>query len=289
MIHLIAIFTMLFSANSLQAETIQSNVGTKTCTRASLQTAAGTYLDALKKGMPSLMPLAPQAKYIENRKEMSFGQGILQTALPFDFHRSLFDVEACESFTEIIHANGSHPYVIGTRLKITGNKIAEVEALVTDKNDWLFNAANYLKYSPAEKWEILPVAQRSDRQTLIKAANAYFDVFSDPAASSNVPWGIPCARLEGGIYSNPKGDPKASCTGGPPLEGSGVKIVNRRFLVDLDMGTVVGLVDFGEKNSLPDSHIFRLENGKIRYVHTLTVCTTPYCGFSKPQEEIKNQ
>jgi len=38
------------------------------------------------------------------------------------------------------------------------------------------------------------------------------------------------------------------------------------------MGTVVGLANFGAENCWPDSHTFRLEGGKIRYVHTLTVC-----------------
>lgn len=231
------------------------------------------------------MSLAAGAKYIENRKEIGLSQGIWQTPLDIDFHRSLLDVDTCETFTEIISASSNHPYVIGTRLKITDNKISEIEALVTDKNDWLFNAANYLKYSSQEKWDILPAAQRIDRQTLIKAANAYFDVFSD--RTSNVPWGIPCARLEGGAYTNPNGDPKASCTGGPPLEGS-VKITNRRFIVDLDMGTVVGLVDFGEQNGWPDTHTFRLENGKIRYVHTLTVCPNG-CVLPQPKAKAKPQ
>jgi hypothetical protein len=112
---------------------------------------------------------------------------------------------------------------------------------------------------------------RSDRQTLIRVANAYFDVFKDPSSANEVPWNIPCARLEGGIYTNPENKPDASCTEGPPLEGS-VEITNRRFIVDVDMGTVVGLANFGDENGWPDSHIFRLENGKVRYVHTLTVC-----------------
>jgi len=261
----------------LQAET--------KCTRPDLQSKVDKYLDALQKGIPSLMPLATGAKYVENRKEIPFGKGIWQTALDINFHRSLLDVETCQTFTEIIHTSGSHPYVIGTRLKIDGDRISEVEALVTDSNDWLFNAQNYLKYSSQEKWDILPTAQRTDRQTLIKAADAYFNVFSD--RSSNPPWGIPCARLEGGAYTNPNGDPKASCTGGPPLEGT-VKIVNRRYLVDVDMGTVVGLVDFGAENGWPDSHMFRLENGKIRFVHTLTVCPNG-CELPNPKEKVKPQ
>jgi hypothetical protein len=233
------------------------------------------------------MPLASRAKYIENRKEIPLGQGIWQTALAVDFHRSLFDVETCETFTEIIDAGSSHPYVLGTRLKMVDKKISEIETLVTDQDDWLFNAANYLKYSSQEKWDILPVAQRSSRRALIKAADAYFDVFSNPSSASSVPWGIPCARIEGGAYTNPKGDPNASCTGGPPLQGS-VKIVNRRYIVDLDMGTVVGLVDFGEPNGWPDTHTFRLENGKIRYVHTLTVCPNG-CQIPSSKSKAKPQ
>ena len=287
MMRAITLFALLGCTLSLRAETVPISAEKAACTRAGLQQTVNLYLDALKKGDPSLMPLAEGARYIENRKVVPFGQGIWQSPLEIDFHRSLLDVETCETFTEIIHASGSHPYVLGTRLKILDDNIAEVEALVTDQDDWLFNASNYLKYSSQEKWDILPPARRSDRETLLKAANAYFDVFSNPASSSNVPWGIPCARLEGGAYTNPKGEPDASCTGGPPLEGS-VKIVNRRFMVDLDMGTVVGLVDFGEENGWPDSHIFRLEDGKIRYVHTLTVCPNG-CALPSPKESAKPQ
>ncbi|MGD9158003.1 MAG: hypothetical protein PVG39_06325 [Desulfobacteraceae bacterium] len=243
----------------------------KACARESLKAMADTYIDALENGDSTIMYLTPDAKYIENRKETSFLEGIWKEPLVVDFHRSFFDTELCETYTEIICASGSHPYVIGTRLKITEDRIAEVEALVTDKDDWLFNASIYMKYSPQENWSVLPPEMRSDRETLIRVANAYFDVFKDFSTADNVPWNIPCARLEGGTYTNPELKPDASCTGGPPLEGS-VDITNRRFIVDVDMGTVVGLANFGDENSWPDSHIFRLENGKVRYIHTLTVC-----------------
>jgi hypothetical protein len=265
----------------------QLTAATTKCTRSDLQATVDQYLAALKEGNPSILPLATPSRYVENRKEIPFGQGTWQMPLPIDFSRSLLDVETCQTFTEIISANSSHPYVLGTRLQVKDSKITEIEALVTDQDDWLFNAANYLRYSTREKWEILPPAQRRDRQTLIKAANAYFDVFTHPDSSPSVPWGIPCERLEGGAYTNPKGEQNPSCTGGPPLKGSGVQITNRRFIVDLDMGTVVGLMNFGGEDGLPDSHIFRLENGKIRYVHTLTVCTKPYCGFPPPKEKAQ--
>ncbi len=250
-------------------------------TRAMLQEKVDAYIAALKKGRASLMPLVPGAKYIENRKEISFKDGVWREPPVVDFHRSFLDTERGETYSEIICASGSHPYVIGTRLKIEGGKIAEVEALVTDEDDWLFNALTYLKYSPRESWDILPPEMRSSRQTLIRAANAYFDIFKDPSSVDEVSWNIPCARLEGGIYSNPENRPDASCTGGPPLEGS-VDITNRRFLVDVDMGTVVGLANFGSENGWPDAHVFRLENGKMRFIHTLTVCPDG-CEFPLPE------
>jgi hypothetical protein len=241
------------------------------CSRAALQEKADKYLDALKKGSSSVMPLAPQAKYIENRKEIPFNEGIWKEPLSIDFSRSLFDVDICQSFTEIIHANGSHPYVIGTRLKVEDGKISEVESLVSDEDDWLFNASDYLKYSSTEKWDIIPADKRMDRNALIKVASDYFDIFQDYAAFDRIPWGIPCVRIEGGAYTNPNNDPEPSCTAGVP-KGGGVPMTNRSYIVDVDMGSVVGFVDFGGANGLPDAHTFRLENGKLRYVHVITLC-----------------
>jgi hypothetical protein len=73
-----------------------------------------------------------------------------------DFGRSLLDVEICEPFTEVISAKTGHPSLIGTRLKMVDNKIAEVASLVRETRDWLFDEDNYLKYSSTEKWDIIP-------------------------------------------------------------------------------------------------------------------------------------
>jgi hypothetical protein len=248
-----------------------SVIAASECSRAVLKETADKYLDALKKGSSSVMPLASQAKYIENRKEIPFSDGIWKSPLSTDFSRSLLDVDTCQSFTEIIHANGSHPYVIGTRLKVEDGRISEVESLVSDEDDWLFNATDYLKYSSTEKWDILPADKRMERNALIKVASDYFDIFQDYAAFDKIPWGIPCVRIEGGAYTNPNNDPEPSCTAGVP-KGGGVPMTNRSYIVDVDMGSVVGLIDFGGANGLPDAHTFRLENGKLRYVHVITLC-----------------
>jgi hypothetical protein len=269
---IVLLVLFLCSIASVHAETalLPAAAG---CTRASLLAIADKYVAALKKGKPSIMPLAKQAKYIERRKEVPLGQGIWKTPLVVDFYRTLADVDICETFTEVISAKNTPQYVIGTRLKVVNRKIVEIESLVSDKNDWLFQADNYLKYSSTEDWSIIPPDKRSDRQTLINVASDYFDIFTDYSAFPKVPWGIPCVRIEGGMYTNPNNDPNPSCTYGVP-KGGGVPMTNRRYIVDLDMGTVVGQVDFGGsgERGLWDAHTFRLENGKLRYVHVITLC-----------------
>jgi len=281
MIRAIAAFVLLFGTMSVRAETVLTPAA-KGCTRESLQKAVDQYIDALKQGNPSLMPLTPQARYIERRKTLNFGEGIWQKPLVIDLHRSILDVDICETFTEIISAKNNPQYVTGTRLKIEDGKIAEVESLVSDKNDWLFNADDYLKYSSIENWDVLPTEKRTDRQTLIKVASDYFDIFQDYSAFSKVPWGIPCVRIEGGRYMNPNNDPNPTCTYGVP-KGGGVPMTNRRYIVDVDLGTVVGQVDFGGAKGLFDEHMLRLENGKLRYVHVITLCPNgcPKIPFSK--------
>ncbi len=262
------------------------------CTRAVLQAAVDSYLAAQEAGDPSKMLLAPQVKYAENMNEVQKEDGLWNTPLPIAFHRSFLDVEACRSFTEVIVTEGGHPYVIGTRLKVDNGSISDIDSLVTDEKDWLFNAENYLKYSSAEDWRVLEPDERVDRETLIAAGDAYFDRFAD--ATVEIPFGIPCARLEGGLYTAREfDDPNASCDVGFPEDGS-LLMTGRSYLVDEDMGTVNIFLRFGNPPGAPDSHTFRLVNGKIRYVHTLTltvpgVPTEQIMGGPAPKAKPENQ
>jgi hypothetical protein len=88
-------------------------------------------------------------------------------------------MDVTRTFTEVIVTEGKTPVVLGTRLKVEDGKIVEIDSLVTRKSDWLFNAADYLKYSKAEDWRVLNSGERIDRDALIKAGNSYFDHFSD--------------------------------------------------------------------------------------------------------------
>ena len=242
------------------------------CTRAELQAAADSYVAAQKAGDVSKMAFADKAVYRENMADVAKADGLWNKAVPVALSRSFLDATRCKTFTEIIVTQGDHQYVVGTRLYVDQRKITRIDSLVTDKGDWLFNANAYLKYSGAEDWSTPPKSARVSGQELINAANSYLDMFSDKFVKA--PWGIPCARLEGGAYTNRDGKKDASCEVGIP---PGVLyIVNRDYVVDEEQGVINVFCRFGNSSTgMPDSHTFRLVNGKFSNVHTLSVNLNP--------------
>jgi hypothetical protein len=255
---------LLSSTAFLQAQT--------PCTRATLQAAADSYIAAQKAGDLSKMSLAPKVKFLENMSEVAKEKGLWNKSLPIALNRSFYDVGRCKTFSEVIVTEG-HAYVIGTRLTVKDGQVTEIDSLVTQEGDWLFNGPDYLKYSSAEDWSILPIDDRVGRQALVDAGNQYFDlVFLD--SGIRPPWGSPCARLEGGAYTNAKNENKDTCRIDGAIGGGGLFIVNRTFVVDEEMGVVNVFCRFADNKGLPDSHTFRLVNGRYRSIHTITVNNT---------------
>jgi hypothetical protein len=82
--------------------------------------------------------------------------------LPVALSRSFLDTARCKTFSEVIVTEGGHPYVLGTRLTVKDGKITEIDSIVTDEGDWLFNAPDYLKVSgkPGASTAAAPAALR---------------------------------------------------------------------------------------------------------------------------------
>jgi hypothetical protein len=248
------------------------------CTRATLQAAVDSYVDAQKTGDAKKLAFADKVRYLENMGEITPDKGLWNTALPVAYSNSILDSTRCKTFTEIVVTEGGHPYVIGTRLYVDEGKITRIDSLVTDKGDWLFNANNYLKVSKTEDWSALKKSKRTAPQAMINGANTYLDMFQDKHLEA--PWGTPCERLEGGAYTNRKGEKKTTCKVGIP---NGVLyIVNRDYVVDEEKGVVNIFCRFGNSaTGMPDSHMFKYVKGKFRYVHTLSVSI----GRDSPQSD----
>jgi hypothetical protein len=240
------------------------------CQRGGLQHAVRLYLAAQAKGDLSELPLATGVGYQENMKMADIKTGFLTKPLVIDRHMSLYDDQSCQTFTEIIVTNKAEPYVAGITLRVNHDKIAEVKVITTTTGYWLFNVDNYFKFSAEENWGPIPADKRSPRGVLVNAANAYLDAFLEGKIDL-VPWGYPCVRVEGGA-TTARGTDADTCEAGMP---AGVNIANRQFVVDEVTGSVVVWCTFGAGgpnggSGAPDTHLFRVENGKLRYVHTLT-------------------
>ena len=235
------------------------------CTRDGLQAATDLYLDAQTKGDPSGLPLATGLAYIENMQVVDIKTGVIQKPLKIDFHRTLIDPATCQTFTEMIVTDKTHPYVLGTRLRVNHDKIVEIESMVTQQGDWLFNADNYYKWSPDGGL---------GRDSAGPARHAATLWLPRPMPTSMLSWkrsSISCrgdTRATGPKAASvpAKASRPIAATVGVP---AGVNIVARRFIVDETTGAVVVFCTFGV-GGLPDTHLFRIEHGKLRYVHTLT-------------------
>ena len=247
------------------------------CDRAMLQGIADDWVSAIQQGTMMTMKLGEWVDYNENGKRSSLGS-FLYPERNVDWHMALLDTTQCKVYVESVILDEESPIVAATQIGNGFFGVGPFDNIVTDEGDWLFDAKATYEYARREDWSEIPEGERGTREDLIAAANTYLDLFNDPTVE--VPWGTPCARLEGGVYTG-RGEPTDSCNVGVP---SGIELTNRRYVVDEAKGAVNVFLDFGESGR-PDSHTFRIEDGKIRYVHTVTYCEEDNCGF-KPFAEM---
>ncbi len=61
---------------------------------------------------------------------------------------------------------------------------------------------------------------------------------------------------------------------------------SRRYVIDESVGAVSVMMLLSGFGNAPDSHLFRLEGGKLHRVHTMTYCEKkPNCGLSNTKLE----
>ncbi|KAK4187077.1 hypothetical protein QBC35DRAFT_385836 [Podospora australis] len=249
------------------------------CNRTVLAEAADAYVAAQTAGSldPLLKVAAGSWEYEENNKRVDAKKGVLTKKLKIDHRRTIFDLVACATYTEIIAASPANPYVIGTQIRHdTEGRVTLVDTVASTTKSWLFDAKKTLEYALQEKWDPIPEGKRDSRDVIKAAGDAYMDMWSSATAASLVPWGTPCARLEGGAYTG-KGLPTDSCKQGIPSNSSQLPNTRRRYVIDEAMGSVSILCVWEHMMYAADSHEFRLEDGKVRYIHTMTECGGQQC------------
>ncbi|GAW11303.1 hypothetical protein ANO14919_006460 [Xylariales sp. No.14919] len=242
----------------------------QTCDRALLQEATSRYIAAQSTGQPQWLSalLSENATLIENNAESSIPESlVLAQPLAIAHARHIYDTVACASFSELVSLAPGPGYQIGTQLRLDAGtgKITKIDSVVTGAGDLYFNTTHALHYLLREDWAPIAPPDRDSRATIQAAADAYYAYFSN--GSTLVPWGAPCDRLEGGAYMG-QGLANDTCDAGlPPFS---VEMRDRRYVVDETVGSVNILSEFGILG--PDSHEFRVEKGRIRWIHAMTFC-----------------
>jgi hypothetical protein len=158
------------------------------CSRATLQSAVASYLQAQGAGKPNLLLQAKNISYAENDVSTNISTGVISKAILIDFSRSIFDTTECTTFTEITAATNKHPYVIDTRMLISGDTVADIQSVVADSGDWVFNATSQLRWSKSETWDPIPDSKRDTRAVLKAAGDAYLDSWKD--GNVKAPFGL---------------------------------------------------------------------------------------------------
>ncbi|KAL1839885.1 hypothetical protein VTJ49DRAFT_1020 [Mycothermus thermophilus] len=256
------------------------------CSRPFLRNITSTYVAAQTAGDPSVIAAlttsSPNFIYLENNLHATLRYSkTLTRPLKIDFTRSIHDPDQCATFTEIIAASDPHPHVIHTRIVLDGatEQATLMESVITDEGDWLFNATGTLELNAGEAWDPIPLEEHATRAEVQALGDAYFDRFSN--TSVVVPWSEPCYRLEGGLAAR-----------GSMVDGecemvwpSSIVVPYRRYVVDVEMGAVnifmgfPGLDRTQGQVPMPDSHLFRVEGGRIKYSHTASACVVGGCGL----------
>jgi hypothetical protein len=145
----------------------------------------------------------------------------------------------------------------------------------------VFGATEFLAVTQVENWGEIPADRRDTREVIQAAADAYLNNWGNPELP--VPHGTPCSRLEGRLSTAARDPAGQMCTMGAfpqPLNVS-----NRRYVIDEAIGAVAIFHNFPWLDAgiptdpgTPASQTFRVEGGMNRYIHEVTVCTSPDCG-----------
>lgn len=263
---------ILATLGAASALAISSPAAAQGCSRELLDEITAGWVSAIETGRMTEMKLGEWVDYFQNFRRASLG-AFLDNPRKVDWHMAVKDTTICRVAVQAVLLDEENPMVIATQIGNGFFGVGPFQNITSSTNDWLFDAAATLRYASAEDWSEIPEAERHSRQELIAAADAYLDLFSDPAVE--VPWGEPCARLEGGAYTG-RGLPTDSCNVGVPED---IAMTDRVYAVDPTIGAVNVLLKMGPQQR-PDSHTFRVENGKLRYIHTVTNCGSDVnCGF----------
>ena len=159
------------------------------------------YLAAVLKHDPSGLPIASNAKLVENITPTPIGEGLWKTMTggPTDFRVYIADPTGSQiGFLGLIESEGK-PRLLGARLKVVNGQITEVDHMVSSLG--LDNGVPDTLITPREGLVTkLTPSERVPRDQMLKAAMGYYEAieFSDGTLA---PFADDCQRRENGMIA----------------------------------------------------------------------------------------
>jgi len=239
------------------------------CDRQCLEGFAERYLDALVAHDPRAVPISPTARYTENGQRLMIGDGLWRSVKAKGRYRLFVsDVEAGQvAFLGTLEEEDRDPAkgvpaLIALRLKIDGDRITEIEQLISRSVDAAQRVEAFGKPRAAFTREV-PASKRMSRADLIATANKYFSGMQQNDGKGDYPFADDCNRLENGAQTTNR-PPRAGETRPDPKTASNYsalwscreqfesgllhfvsRIRDRRFVaVDEERGLVLAFVFF---------------------------------------------
>jgi hypothetical protein len=246
-----------------------------TCDRKCLSGFVTKYQDALVAHKPGDVPVAPNARFTEDCKEMKLGEGLWAGISRLrDYRRDIIDVRDQTAVSFLVAEEGSSPVLFVLRLKIANNKISEIEttAVRGQKEGMLFNVQNLQSVSKMMV-SVPDKAQMNSRDDMIKMALTYpagLKVGSFVKVDS--PMAPDAYRFENGqLMAGPgctffKGCDNMKTQMIPTLS----KITQRVIAVDEELGVVAVRMNFGPGSTFEGGgeldvwHSFKIYGGQIK-------------------------
>ena len=170
------------------------------CDRACLVGIMDTYTNAVVKKDPSGLPLSLDTRFTENTAQLDIGEGFLWRGAVDEtgFKYYVADPAAGQVAIGAVFNIEGRPALVAIRLKIERNRIMEVEHMVD--RDVRPEAMELLQTPVPLLTSDIPATERSSREIMIGAANAYFAALTGEDGRI-APFDQECVRHENGYQT----------------------------------------------------------------------------------------
>ena len=213
------VFILTAALIGFNAHAQQGQAASADCDRACLINMVDAYLLALVKHDPSRVPIANNARFVENIKTILPGAGLWKSAVqvPTAFRIYVPDpVSQQVGFLGVMQAEVTiedrkevKPVLLALRLKLKDGQITEMEHLIA-RNLRERSLANLLAPRKGLLTPV-PASEQMPRDDLLKIGDSYYDALVGDDGSL-APFANDCVRRENGIQTTGNPPPKAGDT-----------------------------------------------------------------------------